>query len=222
MHTITTTNFFVQAPYLKYKTFAPTSSIKGLHMAASIGDLAKVKSVIESYDIVYLCIYRDDDGNAALHHAAMTGHLDVVKYLSAIEEVNPASPGKDSMTPLHFASMYGYLDIVAFLIDEQLVDPMCYNNKGQTPFFLACKYGHLEVAKTVLEALLIYRKLEDIIHETDASNITVIYDAYLHHRLNILKWLLSTLKCNLCGMGITLSDYHVHLCSLCFVNSQLL
>ena len=134
---------------------SPPSTIKQLHKAASLGDLARVKYFIGKCD----CTCTDDDGNSALHHAVMGGHINVVQYLTTIEQVNPASPGKGSNTPLHFASMHGYLDIITFLINEQLVDPLCYNDDKQTPFFLACKYGHLEVAKTVLEALYYIQKV---------------------------------------------------------------
>ena len=130
----------------------PTITIKELHEAAFVGDLTRVKSLTKS---LHSCVYRDDSGNSVLHNA-MGGHLNVVKYLTIIVQVNPASPGKDGNTPLHLASMYGYLDIIIFLIDKQQVDPLCYNDEKQTPFFLACKYGHLEVAKTLLEALSIY------------------------------------------------------------------
>ena len=93
---------------------SPPSTIKQLHKAASLGDLARVKYFIGKCD----CTCTDDDGNSALHHAAIGGHLNVVQYLTTIEQINPASPGKSGNTPLHIASIHGYLHIVTFLINE--------------------------------------------------------------------------------------------------------
>ena len=185
--------FSIDGESTRHQILISMGTITKLHVAAYVGDLVKVISLINSVDC---CICRDDSGNAVLHHAAMGGHLNVVKYLTTFEAVNPASPGKGGMTPLHFASIYGYMDIVTFLINKQLVDPLCYNDHKQTPFFLACKYGHLQVAKTILKELLKYITLEDIVYEMDACGITVIHAACLHNHLNIATWLLSVLECN--------------------------
>ena len=133
---------------------------KELHVAAANGDLTKVVSLIMNHHCS--AMYRDENGNTALHYAAGYGHLHVIQYLTAIDTANPTDPGQDEMTPLHIASEFGHLHVVHYLINEQKVDPWCYDNKKQTPLYMACKYGHLEVAKFLVQILLIYMKLEDM------------------------------------------------------------
>ena len=176
------------------KDFIPIHDHKELYEAASGGDLKKVISIMESCNCS--AMYKDKNGNSALHHAAMRGHLNIVRYLTTIDAVNPASPSQDSMTPLHFSAMYGHLDVVAFLINEQNVDPWCYNDEKQTPLFMACGYGHLEVAEYLIQALRIYMKLEDIVYDRDRKGATVLHIACMKNQLNIVMWLIQTLCCD--------------------------
>ena len=50
----------------------PIGTIKELHAAAYVGDLASVTRLIKSVDYC-MCEEADDSGNAALHHAVMHG-----------------------------------------------------------------------------------------------------------------------------------------------------
>jgi len=60
---------------------------------------------------------KDNQGNTALHYAALWGHLEIVKRL--VEERNMDVYTKDNQgnTALHYAALGGRLEIVKWLVE---------------------------------------------------------------------------------------------------------
>ena len=59
------------------------------------------------------CVGKDDEGQSALHHACLGGHLETVRYVT-----DNGAPGtcndrdNNDMTPFHLACEGGFLEVV--------------------------------------------------------------------------------------------------------------
>lgn len=104
----------------------------------------------ESYDLVYellyrngrsidsqrdLLTYRDSDGYTALHRAAYSSQLDIVKLLisfeSQINDLNLMEKRTDmGWTPLHSASYWNAYQVVEFFLKRGHGDPNAQSNGG--------------------------------------------------------------------------------------------
>ena len=74
-----------------------------LHINASKGNLKEIRTMIERGD--YNPLNKDENGNTAIHCAAMNGHLHVVKYFVEDLGCNPTLPGVKNCTILHIAAV---------------------------------------------------------------------------------------------------------------------
>ena len=74
--------------------------------ACRLGKLQLVQQLISdsSCDLT-VC---DDDGNTALHHAAMHGYLSIIETLVSINVLPTPVENKNGKTPLHLLSTVGY------------------------------------------------------------------------------------------------------------------
>ena len=85
-----------------------------------------------------------------LHLAAVTGHLDVVKYLTLEQHCDPLSTDTEfNNTPLHFAVEYGQLEVVKFFIETLHCPPDIRGWLNMTPLELARVQGHHHVVKYI-------------------------------------------------------------------------
>jgi len=109
-----------------------------IHWAAYIGDLAQVEKLVAKYgrQIVHT-ITDDGSGCTALHGAAVTGHLDVVKYL--IEECGADVEAIDPLgsTPLHEATYNDHLEVVKYLVEQCGANLRVRDKKGTRPMDIA-------------------------------------------------------------------------------------
>ncbi|XP_038218336.1 uncharacterized protein LOC119836936 [Zerene cesonia] len=77
------------------------------------GDIDNLASILEKVDINHV----DDNGNAAIHYAAMNGNLDVIKELT-VNMANINIKNEDNkMTALHYAALKGHSEVVNYLVE---------------------------------------------------------------------------------------------------------
>lgn len=123
----------------------------------------------------------DEDGNNALHLAALSGHPDIVKYVIKLG-VNPTATNRNNETPLmlavksgqiqavrelssffenekdieentlyYHAAMNGRDEVLAYLLKESKGDINEKNSEGKTALMIASEYGYASTVKILLE-----------------------------------------------------------------------
>ena len=102
-----------------------------------------------------LLIGKDSDGYTAMHRAAYSNQLEIVKYLVSFEnnsempDVNQLDARTDmGWTPLHSAAYWNCFKIVEYLIKHANADVNAKSNSGQTCLHLAAQQS--EGRETVL------------------------------------------------------------------------
>ncbi|XP_056433606.1 caskin-2-like [Gadus chalcogrammus] len=93
--------------------------------------------------------YQDSDGFSALHHAALSG---TVELLSLLLEAQAMVDIRDvnGMRPLHYAAWQGKADSVLVLLRGGAAVNLA-SQDGQVPLHLAAQYGHYEVSEMLLQ-----------------------------------------------------------------------
>ncbi|RLD75136.1 MAG: ankyrin repeat domain-containing protein [Bacteroidetes bacterium] len=125
----------------------PVMDVKSFHDAAYNGDLAKVKSAIESgiqADVV------DKDGQNALMLAAFNGHTEIVKLLIE-NKVSVNTKATTGRTALMYASSGPFPQTVQLLIENNAAIDIVDNVEHFTAFMFAASEGQLEVVKILLK-----------------------------------------------------------------------
>ena len=79
-----------------------------------------------------------------LHCAAMSGSMNVVKFLTVKKRCDPMCR---QTTPLHRAALSGQLEVVKLLTFKMHCDPMSRNSKNDTTINPAIQNGHLNILK---------------------------------------------------------------------------
>jgi len=121
------------------------ASVPNLHVAAFMGDSAKVQSFIEQGSDVNAKFGR---GRTPLHYAAMAGSEEAAELLLAKGADVNAKGGWD-YTPLYYAVYSGSKDMVELLLSKG-ADVNAKNKWGRTPIDLAMNRGRKEIAKLLL------------------------------------------------------------------------
>jgi len=149
-----------------------------LHVAARVGALAKVKSLIEEVADINA---KDASGQTALHYAARTRRKDIAELLIAngadvnakndegqtpidvalqrrrwniVKDLIDAGAdvtqvNADGQTLLHIAARRNQKDLVEILLDKG-DDVNAGDNEGQTPLHMAAEGGHKEIIELLL------------------------------------------------------------------------
>jgi ankyrin repeat protein/TPR repeat protein len=115
--------------------------------AVRAGDTEKVQALLKADP--KLVQARTDDGNTALHLAALEGQAAVAQLLLAAgAQVN--APGLREETPLHMAMYDGHRELAELLLASN-ANVNARNTAGETPLHLAARKGHRELAELLLE-----------------------------------------------------------------------
>jgi ankyrin repeat protein len=112
--------------------------------------------------------------NLAVRYASQYGHLEVVKFLVTLPNVDPTA---NNNFAFQAASAKGHLEVVKFLVGLPNVDAVANDNCAVQ---MASKYGHLEVVKFLVS-----------LPNVDASandNFAVQY-ASMNGHLDVVKFL---------------------------------
>ena len=120
-----------------------------LWIATSVGDVAKVCSLLAASEGALLVDLQDKDGASPLHVACLFDHMEVVhSLLAAGAKVNLKT--NDGVSPLHLACEHGHVEVVCALLSEGAME--LQTTDGLTPLHAACIKGHAEVVRTLLSA----------------------------------------------------------------------
>lgn len=95
-----------------------------LFHACHIGNLDIIKYFIKSVKCNPSACVRECHGAQAIHIAAESGQLDVVKYLEKQSCSPSAALLENEVTPLHLAAQHGHLPVVRYLFLKHHCDPL--------------------------------------------------------------------------------------------------
>mmetsp|Transcript_10728 Transcript_10728/g.35967 ORF Transcript_10728/g.35967 Transcript_10728/m.35967 type:complete len:620 (-) Transcript_10728:2083-3942(-) len=117
--------------------------------AAGQGSEEKVREVLNQYP--HLLMYSDPYGHTAAHIAAFYGHLDILSYLSSLNNECLFSESFDLFTPAHSAAANGQREILEFLSKKSLSHLFAKDCDGWTVAHIAAFYGHENVLRFMAE-----------------------------------------------------------------------
>jgi len=124
-----------------------------LHMAAGLGDIARVTKLLEQGADVNAggpAAGNVPAGCTALMLAAARDHEDMVKLLLS-RGANPNQSDQGGGTALIYASWKGYKGIVSVLLAAG-ASPSATTHDGRSPLSVARQYGHNEIATMIERA----------------------------------------------------------------------
>ena len=163
-----------------------------LYWAVVRGRLAIVKLLVERYGCDPL--YVTDHGGTTLFHAACSrGHVDVVRYLSAVHQLDTTAKRKDGSTPMMAACFYGHLAVVIYLAEELRCDtrlPVSCSAEGSL-LHVVCSNNQLDVARY----LVAEHKLDP--NARRGYGDTPMHVASRHGHLEVVMYLSEELSCSL-------------------------
>ena len=128
--------------------------VSKLHSAVFNGELTRVRLLVEVFHCNPLEVNRY--GLTALHTAAISGDLNLLKYFTedhqlSINAASAESKDENCTTSLHWAAQHGHLHIVEYLVEDQLINPLLLDGRSRTPLHAACAGGHLNTVKYLVD-----------------------------------------------------------------------
>ena len=119
---------------------------RGIWQAALDNDLSRVKKLLNNGCDVNST---DSSGYTALHYAARSNHVDLVKFLISNGACVNCTTRAGGETPLHRAAYMGNLEVIQLLVSNK-GSIFIQNNDGQTCLHKACQQDHYDVVKFIL------------------------------------------------------------------------
>ena len=119
---------------------------RGIWQAALDNDLPRVKKLLNNGCDINST---DSSGYSALHYAARSNHIDLVRYLISNGSCVNCTTRAGGETPLHRAAYMGNLEIIQLLYSSG-GSILLQNNDGQTCLHKACQRNHYDVVKFIL------------------------------------------------------------------------
>lgn len=125
-----------------------SGSVLGLPEAAAVGNLVRVRKLIENSDVDANSF--SPDGFPAVALAAFLGHLQVVEYLAAHgADINVAATNGSGYNSLTGAVTSGHIGVVQWLLEHGANANYRYS-AGYSPLLAAAANGRLDIAKLLL------------------------------------------------------------------------
>ncbi|XP_037803841.1 ankyrin-2-like isoform X2 [Penaeus monodon] len=119
--------------------------------ALSSGDLKILIKLIEKGTDVDTLIYESNDqGMRAVHYAAQSGNMEMLRALKQ-RKVDLKSVTRKGFTALHCAVLNGQLDAVRWLVAEAGLDAACHSKGGETALDLAKTLKKTEISNYLQE-----------------------------------------------------------------------
>ena len=134
-----------------------------LHVASTLQDAIERTAICEPSTEPFASLLscyapyvdaQDYDGSTALHTAAQSGHVPVVRLLLT----HGSSAGTAAVvtnvgeTPLHLAAREGHVDVIRLLVAHRPSDLRSETRFGRTPLLESRHGGHAELAKLLEDA----------------------------------------------------------------------
>ena len=136
------------------KTIVPQQPIdydKELISACYIGNLPKVKILLEKFHANPETTKDSEYNWTPVMVAARKGHLDIVKYLCEVHHVNVEARDQDGWTLLHLACNRGNEDMIKYLVEKQQVNIDAEDKNRYTPLHQLAAHNFLELIKYMCE-----------------------------------------------------------------------
>ncbi|KAF5930342.1 hypothetical protein HYC85_031215 [Camellia sinensis] len=174
-----------------------------LHDAAAINRADLMKLLFLGFgDIDVNSI--DSQGRAALHVAAIHGHVEVLRFLVSMGG-NPDAVDYNRWTLLHCAASEGHHEAVEFLLNCSMFVKYAVNEDGKTAFALAVEkgYSHLYDMLHLGDALQRAARIDDVhamksciaegvnVNGKDQNGWTALHRAAFKGRIESVKTLVS-------------------------------
>ncbi|XP_050503639.1 ankyrin-1-like [Diabrotica virgifera virgifera] len=153
-----------------------------LHLATELGELVKVKELIENKGGAIINEV-DSNGSTALHIAADFEHIKVAKYLLEHGADVNAITNPEKQGPLHLATENNNFLMVQ-LFTEAGANIQCIDYDGNMPIHIAADMGYIEIIKYFLEKGIDI----DIINES--SKMTPLQMAAHRGHIEVIDYLL--------------------------------
>ncbi|XP_058834904.1 uncharacterized protein LOC131692068 [Topomyia yanbarensis] len=163
-----------------------TDGCTPMSAAATIGHLKIVQLLLNEGANLYAC---KKDGWSALHTAAQSGRLQVVKYLIEKQKFDINFLDIKLDTALHTAAFHGRLKVVDYLLtkkaDFNLIDAL-----GATPLFLASLQNHQRIVELLLEKGANLFDTSDDKTLYGKLNFTILHTAAIYDNVELMKHLI--------------------------------
>eukprot|EP01059_Diplonema_ambulator_P015435 TRINITY_DN2656_c0_g1_i1.p1 TRINITY_DN2656_c0_g1~~TRINITY_DN2656_c0_g1_i1.p1 ORF type:complete len:469 (+),score=88.78 TRINITY_DN2656_c0_g1_i1:497-1903(+) len=117
-----------------------------LHYAAYVDNVKAFSKLV----MVYHQDAPDDEGNTALHHAALGGSLAVCKVILEKNTTGLYLENENGDLPIHYAAREGHVEVVRLLLSHSPKHAKAINYVGSTPLHLSAAAGHADVCSILL------------------------------------------------------------------------
>jgi ankyrin repeat protein len=125
-----------------------SGAVLELHDAAAVGNLARVRELVESHGALGNSF--SPDGFPVVALAAFLGHLEIVEYLAARgADLNAVATNGSGYNALTGAVTSGHTAVVQWLL-EHGANPNYRYSAGYSPLLAAAANGRLDIAKLLL------------------------------------------------------------------------
>ncbi|WOK96508.1 ankyrin repeat-containing protein [Canna indica] len=126
-----------------------------LHLAARAGNAVHVQKILSECSEIQLkdLIYKQNqDGETALYVAAEKGHVEVVREILKVSDVQSAAiKAQNSYDAFHVAAKQGHLEVLKDLLQSFPALAMTTNSLNATALDTAANQGHVDIVNLLLE-----------------------------------------------------------------------
>ncbi|WOL17886.1 ankyrin repeat-containing protein [Canna indica] len=126
-----------------------------LHLAARAGNAVHVQKILSDCNEIQLkdlVCKQNQDGETALYIAAEKGHVQVVKEILKVSDIQSAGiKANNSYDSFHIAAKQGHLEVLKNLLQYFPALAMTTNSLNSTALDTAATQGHVDIVNLLLE-----------------------------------------------------------------------